>query len=200
MKSILLLSGGVESTTLFYGDRASEAVFIDYGQRAAARERAAAAWHCARRAVPLTVLDLAAVGDAFRAGQQQRLHVPLPHRNLVALSLGASYATQQRAQRLSLALNRDDARTYASARVAFIERFQALLSTLGDIEIATPLIGLSKTQVIEQGVSAGVDFTRTYSCLLGYAAHCGRCPQCLKRRAAFGEAGVPEPNAFYRKD
>lgn len=201
MKNIILLSGGVESTTLLYSEGAeAEALFIDYGQRAAAREEAAAGYHCTQRAVPLTVLDMAAVGETFRAGQHLRLHVPLPHRNLVALSLGLSFAAQRQAQRLCLALNRDDTHAYASASLSFVEHFQALAGTLGDIEIATPLIALSKAEVIAQGAARGVDYTQTYSCLLGYAVHCGSCPQCLKRRAAFAEAGRREPSGFYRND
>jgi 7-cyano-7-deazaguanine synthase len=59
-------------------------------------------------------------------------------------------------------------------------------------------VGLTKTEVVARGASLGVDYETTYSCLLGYPLHCGRCPQCMKRRAAFHEAGYTEPEGFYR--
>jgi 7-cyano-7-deazaguanine synthase len=200
MSSVLLLSGGIESSTLLHdqGGEDLRAVFIDYGQRAARQERRAVTVQCVRVHAHLTILDMAAVGGAFRAGQTQKWHVPLPHRNLVALSLGLSYAAQVAASRLYLAVNREDTLAYASASRPFLERFQRLAQTLGDIELATPYIGLTKADVIRRGRALGIDYALTYSCLLGRARHCGRCPQCLKRRAAFADAGMAERTRFYR--
>jgi 7-cyano-7-deazaguanine synthase len=64
---------------------------------------------------------------------------------------------------------------------------------LGDVAVEAPLLELDKAGVIREGSNLGVDFGATYSCLLGYAAPCGRCPQCEKRAAAFAAAGTPEP-------
>lgn len=198
--TVLLLSGGVESATLLHQHRAEDlrAVFIDYGQRAARAERAAAQWQCRAAGVGLVDLDMRAVGDAFRAGQSQKWHVPLPHRNLVALSLGLSYATQVQARVLYLALNADDALAYPSASREFVTAFQATARALGEVSLATPYAAFSKAQVIAHGLQLGVDYVHTYSCLLGHARQCGRCPQCLKRRAAFAEAGAVEPPETYR--
>lgn len=200
--SILLLSGGVESITLLAQLVASgepvQALFLDYGQRAAPHERAAAEGHCARLGVELVQLDLARVGDAFRRGQERKLHVPLPHRNLVALGLGLSYATHLGATRLYLAANQADTAEYASSSHAFLAQFRLMAGLLGDVQFATPFVGLTKTEVVARGMGLGVDYDTTYSCLVGYPVHCGRCAQCLKRRAAFHEAGYTEPAGFYR--
>jgi 7-cyano-7-deazaguanine synthase len=126
------------------------------------------------------------------------MHVPLPHRNLVALSVGLSYATQLGASRLLLALNREDTQSYPSASETFIEKFQAMAAVLGDIELAVPLCNDTKAQIIRQGHLLGVDYSHTYSCLLGHVQHCGHCPQCLHRRAAFRQAEIQEPDGFYR--
>lgn len=201
MSAIILLSGGVESTTLLYRLYPHEplrALFVDYGQRAAARERAAAERHSAACGVRLSVFDLAAVGAAFRAEQTHKLHVPLPHRNLVIASLAVSFAAQLAAARVYLALNLDDTRAYASAGTAFIEQLHALTLTLAPIELLTPLITLTKADIVRTGNALGIDYALTYSCLLGYAHHCGSCPQCRKRRVAFADAGVAEPVGFYR--
>lgn len=200
MSGVLLLSGGVESATLLH-ERSAEtlrAVFIDYGQRAARAEREAAQWQCEVAGVQLVALDMHAVGDTFRADQDQKWHVPLPHRNLVAVSLGLSYATQVQADALYLALNAEDMQTYPSASTEFVAAFQQLARTLGEVELLTPFAALSKAQIIRRGHQRGVDYRHTYSCLLGHPRQCGRCPQCHQRRAAFVEAGVVEPPETYR--
>jgi 7-cyano-7-deazaguanine synthase len=200
--AILLLSGGIESVTLLHqlarSGEAVQALFIDYGQRAAAREREAAAAQCDALGVELVPLDLALVGEIFRRGQERKAHVPLPHRNLVALSLGVSYATSLGAARLYLAVNSDDTVEYATASHAFLAQFRLICGLLGDVELRTPFASLTKSQVVQRGAALGVDLEMTYSCLLGYSVHCGRCPQCARRRAAFGVAGVAEPASFYR--
>ncbi len=200
VSGVLLLSGGVESATLLHEHRGQDlrAVFIDYGQRAARAEHGAAQWQCDAAGVELVSLDMRAVGEVFRADQSQKWHVPLPHRNLVVLSVGLSYATQVNARRLYLALNAEDTGAYPSAGGDFVSTFQAMARTLGEVALLTPYVTLSKAQVIVHGRQLGVDYDHTYSCLLGHARQCGRCPQCLKRRAAFAEAGVVEPPETYR--
>ena len=194
MTELVLLSGGIDSVTLLYLKHSEgaplHALFIDYGQRAGREELRAASIHSNKLGVPLQRLDMAAVGDAFRAGQTQRLHVPLPHRNLVALALGMSYATQIGATCLHLALNRDDADAYPSAAPLFVQSFNNMARSLGDIAVHTPLAGLNKVQVIELAIKLGINLRDTYSCLLGYAKPCGHCPQCLQRRAALLAASV----------
>lgn len=200
--SVLLLSGGVESATLLAQLAAAgepvQGLFIDYGQRGAVEERRAAETHCERLGVELVGLDLARVGATFRRGQDRKAHVPLPHRNLVALALGLSYAANLGAKRLYLAANREDTTEYASSSHAFLAQFRLICGLLGDAELRTPYLDFSKADVIRRGMELGVDYDTTYSCLLGYPVHCGRCPQCLKRRDAFRAAGLAEPAGFYR--
>lgn len=201
MSEVILLSGGVESTTLLHIQHTQSdlhPVFIDYGQRAAMQEYQAAKVQCMQLGLTLKKLDMAQTGHDFREGQSQKLHVPLPHRNLIALSLGLSYATQINAERVFLALNLEDTQAYPSASEAFITQFQALANVLGNVKIATPLCTHTKAQIIQQGDRLGVDYHTTYSCLLGYPLHCGHCPQCKHRIAAFKAAGVSERPAFYR--
>lgn len=199
--TIALLSGGIESTTVLHRRTRSEAVaavFVDYGQRGAAQEYAACEHQCRFLSLPLQRLDMAGVGEAFRGGRERRLHVPIPHRNLLVLSLGLSFAAERGARRLALAVNRDDVSAYPSASTPFLERFQAMADTLADIELVTPLLDLDKAQVVALGAELGVDFAHTYSCLLGYELHCGACPQCEKRRAAFRRAGIADPTVYRR--
>lgn len=200
--SIALVSGGVESVTLLAEivDRGEQvqALFVDYGQRAARYERHAAESHCMRLGVELVAFDLASVGEQFRNVQQKKAHVPLPHRNLVALSLGLSYATNLGSTRLYLAANREDTSAYPSSSHLFLSQFRVLTGVLGAVQLVTPYVDYWKAEIVNRGVELGIDYATTYSCMLGYPLHCGRCTQCVRRKAAFHEAGFEEPAGFYR--
>ena len=201
MAEIILLSGGIESSTLLHilhHQTGMHAVFVDYGQRAAAQEYEAALAQCTALGLTLIKLDMSSVGGAFRAGQSKKLHVPIPHRNLIVLSLGISYAAQLNIQRVNLAVNLEDTLAYPSASPRFLDQFRSIAQTLGDFDLATPLSTLSKANIIKHGVRIGVDYLQTYSCLLGYKKHCGVCPQCQHRRNAFNGAGVAESEDFYK--
>jgi 7-cyano-7-deazaguanine synthase len=201
--SLLLLSGGIESATLLALEcrqRPVTPLVVDYGQRGAVRERDAARAQCEYHGLTPVELDLSAAGETFRDGLIKRPHVPLPHRNLVILALAVSYAARGGIDRVALALNRDDLSAYPSASPGFLEHFRTLVLHLQPgLEITTPLADRDKAEVIRLGVSLGVDFAHTWSCLLGYETHCGACPQCLHRRAAFQAAGIPDPTR-YRHD
>lgn len=200
-RSLVLLSGGIESSTLLHLEARRGnpiALFIDYGQRAARPELVSAQSQCDATGAPLRTLDLKSMGDEFRSDQTHKLHVPLPHRNLVILGLSVSLAAQSGISDIHIALNREDRDAYSSASDAFIRQFRALSHTLGEFEIHTPLASLNKAQVIGRGLEIGIDYARTYSCLLGYPIQCGACPQCQKRRAAFATLGMPDPAGFKR--
>ena len=198
---VILLSGGVESSTLLYefsGGSAPIGVFIDYGQRAARRELAAVHAQCRAAGAHLQRLDMVAAGRSFRAGQILSRHVPLPHRNLMILSVGLNYCAQVQAGSLAIGLGREDATADPGSAPRFIREFQRLARILGDVAVVAPFMAKTKAWIIRHGLELGVGYAQTYSCLLGYPRHCGRCPQCRKRRAAFAAAGAPEPPDFYR--
>lgn len=173
-------------------------LFVDYGQRAAARERACARAQAQALGLPLKEFDMAAVGEGFRAGQERKLHVPLPHRNLPILSLALGHAAQTGARAIALALNRDDLQAYPSAGEAFLTHFAALAHALQGCALRLPLAHLDKSGVVRLGIELGVDYEQSYSCLLGYERQCGACPQCEKRREAFAAAGVEDPAGYAR--
>lgn len=195
--TLVLASGGVETATLLHqaaaeGD-AVRAVFLDYGQRPADMEHRGAAFQSRAAGAVLEALDMAEVGRAFQADSERQYHVPLPHRNLVALSLGLSLADKRGVDRLWAGLTADDGSASRSASTSFFQRFRDLAADLGPVAVEAPLLALTKSGVIRRGTDLGVDFGRTYSCLLGYARPCGQCPQCRKRAAAFAAAGLSDP-------
>ena len=161
-------------------------------------ERRASEAQCAALQLTLETLDAASLGAEFRERAGKDRHVPFPHRNLVILAIALSYAHERACARICLSINRDDTADHPAATEAFIEAFRATAAALDKrFEIATPLIALRKPEVIHLGTSLGVDFSKTYSCLLGRERHCGACPQCVARKGAFAKAGVLEPENVY---
>lgn len=205
-RQIVLVSGGVESSTLLstvharYGG-ATLPIFFDYGQRASAEERQAYQKLCENLNLTDTVeVDLGSLGRTFRERQKERRHVPLYHRNGVLLSIATSLAAQEQAEGIWIAICKDDLSWYASASREFLKSFQTLLQTLEPhVLLHTPLLELTKAEVVERGAQIQVPFRLTWSCMLNHERHCGRCVQCRARKAAFATAGVLEPLHFYER-
>ena len=191
-RTVVLVSGGVDSTVLLYqlAERARAGkllvypLFIDYAQRATELEYEAVYWHCRRVQLQPRRLDLSRVGEAFGRARATGPHIPLPHRNLVALSLALSYVGVVGAKSVALGVIRDDVGGYPSASLPFLDAFGELAQILGT-DFETPFVHSDKASVIAEGHRLGVDFGQTYSCMLGRRIHCGHCTQCLRRDSAF---------------
>ena len=193
---VVLVSGGVDSSVLLYRvqelaraeNTRTVPLFVDYAQRAARQEQQAAEWHTRQLGLTLNVLDMVRVGESFRRAEELERHIPLPHRNLVVLSLALSYAEVARCASLAIGVIADDVDGYASASAVFLSAFRNLAATLGRVRIETPLIELSKSGVVIEAARLGVDLNRTYSCMLGRDEACGRCRQCQGRETALSDA------------
>lgn len=187
-RTLLLLSGGVESAVLVSQllemGSAPVPLFADYAQRGARAEHQAARAICASAGLPEPqILDLRAEGSAHQ--KLNRLHIPLPHRNLALLSLALGWATTHGCGAIALGLNRDDfgkdavfkaagAVRYTTGTVEFVERFESLAGVVApDVAIRVPQASLSKADVVREGLRLGVPLTSTYSCMRGRAVHCG---------------------------
>ena len=201
-RSLVLLSGGVDSSTLLAREVREGfqvvPLHIEYGQRGAIRERSSCEAQASSHGLVLEVLDASSLGQGFRQRAKKDRDVPFPHRNLVILAIAVSYAHERSCTRICLSINRDDTEDHPAATEAFIASFRATATTLDSrFEIATPLITLRKHEVVLLGATLGVDFSQTYSCLVGGDQPCGTCAQCLARQRAFRLAGLPDPTGFY---
>lgn len=181
---LILLSGGIESTTLLYDRRGygGVALFLNYGQRAARYEQVAARLVCDYTATPLETMDLRQLRQIFAGPPPWSAHIPLPARNLLAVSLAANWALHHRIPTIYLGIQREDSH-HRETQPGVLEPLRTALQGLG-LRLRTPYLALTKRAVVEHGRALGVDYTRTYSCLIGRASHCGRCPQCQARQAA----------------
>jgi 7-cyano-7-deazaguanine synthase len=217
-KAIVLVSGGLDSATALAMAQEQgfdcHALAVDYGQRH--RSELQAAQRVAEaRGVPLTVirLDLRAVGgsaltDDIEVPESESEGIPVtyvPARNTILLSLALGLAEVQGAADLFIGVNAVDYSGYPDCRPEFIEAYarMARLATRAavegrDLRIHTPLIELSKAEIIHKGTLLGVDYGLTVSC---YQADddgraCGRCDSCRIRAAGFEAAGIPDPTRY----
>jgi 7-cyano-7-deazaguanine synthase len=219
-KAVVLVSGGLDSVTALAIAQADgfdcHALSVDYGQRhhseldAAKRVSEAAG-------VPLKVLplDLRAIGgsaltadiDVPEGGTSGIPVTYVPARNTIMLSLALAYAEVLDANDIFIGVNAVDYSGYPDCRPEFIEAFQqmARLATKAAVEgaqvtIHTPLIDLTKAEIIRRGSDLGVDYSLTVSCYQadGEGRACGACDSCLIRRDGFRAAGVTDPTKYTR--
>ena len=217
--AVVLLSGGLDSYTAAAMARADgfalNALTIFYGQRHA-REvesaRAVAASLGVVRHQELTV-DLRAIGgssltsnvDVPRDRDLAAAGIPstyVPARNTIFLSLALGWAEVLGAFDVVIGVNALDYSGYPDCRPEFVRAFEALanLATRAGVEgarfrVHTPLITLSKAEIIGRGVALGLDYGLTHSCYDPQASGrpCGRCDSCVLRARGFAQAGVSDP-------
>ena len=219
-KAVVLLSGGLDSATVLAMARAEgyecHALSVAYGQRHSAELQAAV--RIARQLgaashkhihVNLDAIGGSALTDHRIAGPETSTSgIPVtyvPARNTMFLALALGQAEVVGAQALFIGVNAVDYSGYPDCRPAFIEAFQHLanVATKAGVEgagfkVHTPLISLSKAEIIRQGAALGVDFAETVSCYQAdeQGRACGRCDSCRIRAEGFAAAGVPDPTRY----
>jgi len=221
-KAVVLVSGGLDSATVLAIARrqgyACHAVSFDYGQRHRAELDAAAqvAQRLGAAEHKIITLDLSGIGGSaltdptIAVPEKPSEGIPItyvPARNTVFLALALAWAEVLEAQDLFIGVNAVDYSGYPDCRPEFIAAFErlAMLATKAGAEgrvfhVHTPLIALSKADIIRNGIELGVDYAVTVSC---YQADdeglaCGRCEACRLRRAGFAAAGVADPTRYFR--
>ena len=221
-KAVVLLSGGLDSATVLAMARARGfecyTLGFDYGQRhkselqAAIRVAEALGHHPHQR----IQLDLAAIGGS--ALTSEAFAVPtdgiassgipityVPARNTIFLSMALAWAEVLHADAIFIGVNSVDYSGYPDCRPEFISAYETManLATRNGVtgepfRIETPLIDLTKAEIIAQGHTLGVDYSLTVSC---YQADeegraCGRCDSCRLRAKGFSDAGVSDPTRY----
>jgi 7-cyano-7-deazaguanine synthase len=220
-KAVVLLSGGLDSaTTLAIAREAGHDCYclsIDYGQRHRSELDAAVRVAGALGAVAhkVVLIDLGTVGGS--ALTDRAIAVPVdgvqpgipvtyvPARNTIMLSLALAHAEVSAAEHIYFGANAVDYSGYPDCRPEYMRAFEALanLATKAAVEgrplkLHTPIIELSKADIIRRGVALGVDYALTVSCYQADEAGraCGVCDSCRLRRAGFEQAGVPDPTLY----
>jgi 7-cyano-7-deazaguanine synthase len=223
VRAVVLLSGGLDSYTAAAIAKSQgftlHALTIRYGQRHArevdaAREVAAALGVAAHLVLDL---DLRGIGGSALTSDtpvplDRDLTAPdipstyVPARNTIFLSLALGWAEVLDARDLVIGVNALDYSGYPDCRPEFIRAFESLaaLATRAGVEgarfrVHTPLMALTKADIIRRGLELGLDYRLTHSCYdpAPDGAPCGRCDSCVLRARGFAEAGAPDP--LYRR-
>jgi 7-cyano-7-deazaguanine synthase len=219
MKSVVLFSGGIDSTTAVAWAKARSAevhaLTVLYGQRHAVEVRLARA--AARRmGVPQTVLaiDLARFGGSaltdpsaplprHRDPSDIRPGPPstyVPFRNGVLVSVAAAFAEARGLDTIVTGFNMIDSPDYPDTRPEFVRAMNRAIKTGSraafggrPIRVVAPFVRMRKSEIIRLGLSLGADYSRSVSCYSGQERPCGTCSACVLRRRAFAEAGTADP-------
>jgi 7-cyano-7-deazaguanine synthase len=220
-RAIVLLSGGIDSTTTLAIAIAegyeAYALSFDYGQRHQIEMDAArrVANSLGAKEHRITSIDLRAFGGSAltdnvvvpkqRSETEIANGIPVtyvPARNTIFLAYGLAWAEVISANDIFIGVNAIDYSGYPDCRPEFIEAFENLanVGTKAAVEgrrfqIHTPLIKLSKADIIRKGFDLGVDFSFTHSCYdpTAEGLACGECDSCLLRLKGFREAGITDP-------
>ena len=222
LKALVLFSGGLDSTTTLAIARAEKynitALTINYKQRHSFEIEASKKILSKMTDIKHIIfdIDLSRIGGS--ALTDNKIDVPnnetsgipityVPARNTIFLSIAASFAEKYSIPNIFIGVNAIDYSGYPDCRPEFITAFQNTinLGTKAGIEgniikIHTPLIDLTKSDIITKGINLGVDYSQTVSCYkascLGEA--CGLCDSCRFRKQGFLEAGIDD-NTIYKK-
>ncbi len=224
-KAVVLLSGGIDSSTTLYVAREMDfdlyALSFNYGQRHKIELQAAQkiAAHCGVCKHIIVDIDLRLFGNSAltddiavpksRSAEEMAMDIPVtyvPARNTIFLSYALAWAEVLESSDIFIGVTALDYSGYPDCRPEYIVAYEQManLATKAAVEgkqqmkIHTPLIRLTKAQIIRQGSELGVDFLLTHSCYdpLQTGEACGECDSCLLRRKGFKEAGIPDPTIY----
>lgn len=206
--SVLILSGGMDSTTLLYDfqERIAVAVTFDYGSNHNRREIECARHHCRLTGVEHLVIELGFMAQHFRSSllegadaipegnydDENMKSTVVPFRNGIMLSIAAGVAESRGLKHVMMANHGGDHAIYPDCRPEFVSNMSAAIAsgTYEGITLLAPYTNMTKGEIAVRGVSLGVDYSRTYSCYKGGEKPCGKCGTCRERAEALAFAGI----------
>ena len=224
-RAVVLLSGGIDSTTAMAVAKAESfdlyALSFRYGQRHAVELEAAKTVAALLGVKEHLVMDIrldriggSALTSEIVVPKDRNEHeigrgIPatyVPARNTIFLSVALAWAEVLQAEDIFIGVNILDYSGYPDCRTEYIDAFERManLATRAGvegrarIEIHTPLIAMTKAEIIKKGLDLGVDYSITHSCYdpSSGGLACGRCDSCLLRIKGFRDAGVQDPTRY----
>ena len=206
--ALIVLSGGMDSTTMLYdyADSIALAVNFSYGANHNEREAACARENCRRLGIELVEIDLAFMGRYFESSllsgadaipeghyeDENMRSTVVPFRNGIMLSIAAGLAESRGLKAVMIANHGGDHAIYPDCRPEFISSMGAAIAngTYDHLELRAPYTSMTKADIARRGCEIGVDYSLTSSCYKGGEKHCGRCGTCVERREALLAAGL----------
>lgn len=212
--TILIYSGGMDSTTLLYEyqERIAIAVSFDYGSNHNAKEIKCAEIHCDRLGITHMVIPLDFIRRYFRSSlldgaeaipegsydDENMRSTVVPFRNGIMLAVAVGMAESNGLQYVMMANHAGDHTIYPDCRPAFVNAFDraAEAGTYNGVRLLSPYVNMTKGEIAKRGSQLGIDYAETWSCYKGEEKHCGRCGTCVERREALAGAGIDDPTEY----
>ncbi len=212
--AVIIISGGMDSTTLLYEykDEIALAITFDYGSTQNGRERVCAVTHCQRLGIKHIVIPLEFMHRYFKSAllmtandipegnynDENMKSTVVPFRNGIMLSIACGIAESNGLKRVMIANHAGDHAIYPDCRSNFVDAMSQAMSagTYDNITVFAPYTYLSKVDIARHGKALGVDYSETYSCYKGGEKHCGKCGTCSERIEALREAGINDTTKY----
>ena len=211
-KAVLILSGGLDSTTLMYDllNKGIEvhAISFFYGQKHS-KELECAHALCDKLNVPHKIIDLEVLNDlAPCALTRSEIEVPegqydsdnmkataVPNRNMIMLALATAYAISIGANYVAYGAHAGDHTIYPDCRPKFVKHMTDAIASCdwSKVELLVPYLYMTKGEIVKVGLSLGVDYSDTWTCYKGGDKACGKCGSCIERLEAFAFANAVDP-------
>ena len=191
--SVIVISGGMDSTTMLYEyrEQIALAVTFDYGSTQNAREREFAILHCKRLGIPHLIIPLEFMHRYFKSAllmtpddipegnydDENMRSTVVPFRNGIMLAVACGLAESNGLKRVMIANHAGDHAIYPDCRPGFVAAMSEAMwnGTYEGVTVFAPYTNLSKTDIARRGAALGLDYTETYSCYKGGEHHCGKC-------------------------
>lgn len=212
--SVIIVSGGMDSTTLLYDmkERIGLAISFDYGSNHNPNEIPFARLHCERLDIPHITISMDFVSKYFKSSllsgaeaipeghytAESMKSTVVPFRNGIMLSIAAGIAESNGLKYVMLASHGGDHAIYPDCRSEFTAAMSEAtrLGTDAGIEVISPYNNITKAEIAAKGKVLGIDYTETWSCYKGGETHCGRCGTCVERKEALAAAGIEDKTIY----
>lgn len=220
-KAVILLSGGLDSTTVLAIAKEQNydcyALSFDYGQKQRSELESSIVIAKKSNVIEHRIMKISLSDIGGSALTDKEISVPkfsdsddipityVPARNTIFLSFALAWAEVVDCQTIFIGVNALDYSGYPDCRPEFIKAFESMAnlatkqSVEGDkIQIKTPLINMTKAEIIQKGLSLGVDYSETTSCYdaNSFGEACGQCDACVLRKNGFSSANVEDPTKY----
>ena len=214
-KVVVIYSGGMDSFTVLNralkDDKEVFALTFDYGQRHV-KEIECASAVCKKLNVKHKVIDITAINQLLAGSSlTDDIEIPeghykaesmkstvVPNRNMILLSLAVGYAVSVGAEQVYYGAHSGDHAIYPDCRPEFVKKMNDVcqIANYEAVEIFSPYLEVSKTDILTDGIKMGLDYSQTWTCYNGREKACGKCGACQERLEAFNDNNVEDPLAY----
>lgn len=211
-KVVVIYSGGMDSFTVLNralkDDKEVFALTFDYGQRHV-KEIEFASAVCKDLNVKHKVIDISAINQLLAGSSlTDDIEIPeghyeaesmkstvVPNRNMILLSLAVAYAVSVGAEQVYYGAHSGDHAIYPDCRPEFVKKMNDVcqIANYEAVEIFSPYLEVSKTDILTDGIKMGLDYSKTWTCYNGREKACGKCGACQERMEAFNDNNVEDP-------